>query len=69
MESLDGDRMKQHGSLQAKLAEKRKARAEAMKNKHSSEMAKELLEQKKELADAERNAVRDSSKCLKPVFH
>lgn len=57
MESLEGDRLKQQNSLQQKLAEKRKAREEALKNKHGSEMAKELLEQKKELADAERNAV------------
>ena len=57
MESLDGDRMKQHQALQQKLADKRRMRQEAMKTKHDSEMAKELLEQKKELADAERNAV------------
>ena len=58
MESLDGERAKQQNALQDKLAAKRKAREEALKKKHGSEMAKELLEQKKELADAERNAVR-----------
>ena len=57
MESLDNDRNKQHQSLQQKIAEKKRMRSEALKNKHGSEMAKELLEQKKEMADAERNAV------------
>ena len=57
METLDGDRMKQNQTLQQKLAEKRRMREEALKKKHDSEMAKEILEQKKELADAERNAV------------
>ena len=57
METLDNDRTKQHQSLQQKIAEKRRMREEALKNKHGSEMAKELLEQKKEMGDAERNAV------------
>ena len=57
MESLDNDRNKQHQSLQQKIAEKKRMRSEALKNKHGSEMAKELLEQKKDMADAERNAV------------
>eukprot|EP00111_Clytia_hemisphaerica_P004694 TCONS_00013482-protein len=62
MESLDGDRMKQHQALQQKLADKRRMRQEAMKTKHDSEMAKELLEQKKELADAERNALKEAER-------
>ena len=57
MESLDGDRLKQQQSLRQKLAEKRRMREEALKKKHGTEMAKEVLEQKKELKDAERNAV------------
>lgn len=58
MESLDNDRNKQQQSLQQKIAEKKRMRNEALKKKHDSEMAKELLEQKKEMVDAERNAVK-----------
>ena len=57
METLDSDRAKQNQSLQQKLAEKRKMREDALKKKHESEMAREVLEQKKELADAATNAV------------
>jgi len=57
METLDGDRLKQQQLLRQKLAEKRRMREEALKKKHGTEMAKEVLEQKKELKDAERNAV------------
>ena len=60
METLDSDRAKQNQSLQQKLAEKRKMREDALKKKHESEMAREVLEQKKELADAATNAVSSS---------
>ena len=57
METLDADRTKQQNSVKQRLAEKRKLRQEALKKKQGNELAKELLEQKKELSDAERNAV------------
>ena len=58
METLDVDRTKQQNSVKQRLAEKRRLRQEALKKKQGNELAKELLEQKKELSDAERNAVR-----------
>lgn len=57
METLDVDRTKQQNSVKQRLAEKRRLRQEALKKKQGNELAKELLEQKKELSDAERNAV------------
>ena len=57
METLDADRTKQQNSVKQRLAEKRKLRQEALKKKQGNELAKELLEQKKELSDAERSAV------------
>lgn len=57
MESQDVEKTKQQEKLKQKLAERRKAREEAFKKKKDTEFNKELLEQKKELAEAERNAV------------
>ena len=57
METLDVDRTKQQNSIKQRLGEKRRLRQEALKKKQGNELAKELLEQKKELSDAERNAV------------
>ena len=55
--NYEADKAKQLTSLQEKIAAKRKAKADALKKKQENEMAKEVIEQKKELADTERNVV------------
>ena len=59
MEKLDADRDKHKNNLKQKLAERRRKRQEALTRKQENDMAKELLEQKRELADTRSSAVRD----------
>lgn len=56
-ENFEADKAKQLSAVQEKIAARRKARADALKKKQENELAKEVLEQKKELADTERNVV------------
>ena len=57
MERLDTDRSKHQNNLKNKLAERRKQKEEALKRKQESEMARELLEQRKEISETHSAAV------------
>ena len=57
-ENYEADKARQLNSMQDKIAAKRKAKQDALKKKQENEMAKEMIEQKKELAETERNVVR-----------
>ena len=56
-ENYEADKARQLNSMQDKIAAKRKAKQDALKKKQENEMAKEMIEQKKELAETERNVV------------
>nr|XP_047130962.1 uncharacterized protein LOC100202447 isoform X1 [Hydra vulgaris] len=62
LQALQEDKTKQSQSLHEKLEEKRKARLNALRKKQENQLARELLEQKKELADTERKAVIDAER-------
>mgnify|MGYP001794512449 CR=1 FL=1 len=60
MEKMDMDRNRQQANLQQKLAERKRQKLEAHKRKQEREMARELLEQKKEMADVRAEHVSDA---------
>ncbi|XP_071958404.1 uncharacterized protein [Antedon mediterranea] len=61
-DKLDGERSRQQLQLRDKLAKRRKQLELEQKRKHEVELAKELLEQKKELADVRSAVVKDKEK-------
>lgn len=56
--NMDAEKQRQISTLQDKIAQRKRMRAEALKSKHEAEMSKEVLKQEKERHDLKNEQVR-----------